>query len=156
MSDPRPSELPPDAPIFRARGWLLVEWSALLLAATLMVGGLVFSGATTRLDNAIYDFALKFRHRPAPSDIAVAAIDTRSLDKLGQWPFPRETLAALLDAVTRDHPRAIVFQFLVASKGSASADATLRASIAKAPVFLPEALDAPGRGLGTRLIRPTP
>lgn len=154
MSDPRRDEHPPVAPIFRARGWLLVEWSALLLAGTLMIGGLVFAGATTRLDNAIYDFSLKFRHRPAPPDIVIVGIDFASMSKLGPWPWPRETLAAMLGAVALGHPRAVVFQFLVASKGSPAADAALRAAVASAPVFLPEALDDPGRGIAAHLIKP--
>ncbi|MDB5479818.1 MAG: signal transduction histidine kinase [Caulobacteraceae bacterium] len=154
MPDPRRDEHPPAAPIFRARGWLLVEWSALLLAGTLLIGGLVFAGATTRLDNAIYDFALKFRHRPAPPDIVIVGIDFPSMTKLGPWPWPRETLAAILDTVARGHPRAVVFQFLVATKGSPAGDAALHAAVAAAPVFLPEALDDPGRGIGAHLIKP--
>ena len=65
MADLPRDTLPP-APNFRARGRLLIEWWVLLFAATLLVGGLYVSGATTRVDNAIYDFALRFRHRPAP------------------------------------------------------------------------------------------
>ena len=154
MSDPRREEHPPAAPIFRARGWLLVEWSALLAAATLLVGGLLLTGATTRLDNAIYDFTLKFRHRPAPPDIVIVGVDFPSMSKLGPWPWPRQTLAATLGAVARGHPRAIVFQFLVASKSSPAGDEALRAAVAGAPVFLPEVLDVPGRAYGAHLIKP--
>jgi CHASE2 domain-containing sensor protein/signal transduction histidine kinase len=154
MSDPPTDESLSEAPIFKARGWLLVEWSALLLAATLLVGCIVFTGTTTRLDNAIYDAALKLRHRPAPSDIVIVGIDSPSMAKLGPGPWPRETIATLLKAVTRDHPRAIIAQLLFASHSSASADAQLRAAIASAPVFLPEMLD--DRGLNAHLIRPIP
>ena len=156
MSDPRREEQPLEAPIFRARGWLLVEWSALLLAATLLVGGLVYSGATTRLDNAIYDFSLKFRHRPAPADVVIVGVDVPSMSKIGPWPWPRETLASLLDTITVGKPRAIIFQFLVASKGPAAGDAALRAAVARAPVFLPEILDDSSRGFGAQLVRPIP
>lgn len=145
----------PEAPIFRARGWLLVEWSALLVVATLLVGALLLTGATTRLDNAIYDFALKFRHRPAPPDIVIVGIDLPSMAKLGPWPWTRETMAAVVGSVARDHPRAIVIQLLIGSKGSASGDAALRAAMSGAPVFLPEVLDGDGPALGTRLAKPT-
>jgi len=156
MSDPRRDDQTPEAPIFRARGWLLVEWSALLAAATLLVGGLVFSGATTRLDNAIYDFALKLRHRPAPPDIVIVGIDFPSVTKLGPGPWPRQTVADMIDTVARGGPKSVVLQFLIASRSSPAGDAALRAAIAKAPVFLPEALDDPGRGLRARLIKPIP
>jgi CHASE2 domain-containing sensor protein/signal transduction histidine kinase len=154
MTDLRRDDPPPEAPIFRARGWLLVEWSALLLAATLLVGGLIWTGATTRLDNAIYDFAFKFRHRPPPPDIIIVGVDMPSMTTLGPWPWPRETMAALLGAVTRDGPRAVVLQFLIAAKGAAAGDAALRAALATGRIFLPEALDAPGRGLHAQLLGP--
>jgi CHASE2 domain-containing sensor protein/signal transduction histidine kinase len=156
MTDLRRDDHPPEAPIFRARGWLLVEWSALLLAATLLVGGLICTGATTRLDNAIYDFAFKFRHRPPPPDIVIVGIDVTSMAKVGPWPWPRETLAAVLGAVNRDGPRAVVLQFLIASKGAAAGDAALRAAIAGGPVMLPEILDEPGRGMRMQLLKPPP
>src|SRR5580658_5244333 len=156
MTDLRREDYPPEAPIFRARGWLLVEWSALLLAATLLVGGLICTGATTRLDNAIYDFAFKFRHRPAPPDIVIVGIDLPSMAKVGPWPWPRDTMATVVGAVTRDRPRAVVLQFLIATKGAAAGDAALRAAIASGPVFLPEVLDSSGRGLRAELYRPTP
>jgi CHASE2 domain-containing sensor protein/signal transduction histidine kinase len=156
MTDLQRDDPPPEAPIFRARGWLLVEWSALLLAATLLVGGLICTGATTRLDNAIYDFAFKFRHRPPPPDIVIVGVDFPSMAKVGPWPWPRETLAALLSAVTRDGPRAVVLQFLIATKGAPAGDAALRAAIADGPVFLPEVLDEPARGLRAQLMRPAP
>jgi CHASE2 domain-containing sensor protein/signal transduction histidine kinase len=156
MTDLRRDDPPPEAPIFRARGWLLVEWSALLLAATLLVGGLICTGATTRLDNAIYDFTFKFRHRPPPPDIVIVGVDLPSMTKVGPWPWPRETMAALLGAVTRDGPRGVVLQFLIATKGAAAGDAALRAAVAGGPVFLPEVLDEPGRGLHAQLLRPAP
>jgi CHASE2 domain-containing sensor protein/signal transduction histidine kinase len=145
---------PPEAPIFKARGWLLVEWSALLLAATLLVGGLIFAGVTTPLDNAIYEFALKSRHRPAPPDIVIVGVDYSSMTKLGPWPWPRETLAGVLAAVDRGRPRAIVLQFLLGPRSDPTGNAALRAAIAGGPVFLAEALGNPGRGLGTNLLEP--
>jgi CHASE2 domain-containing sensor protein/signal transduction histidine kinase len=156
MTIPRRDDYPPEAPVFRARGRLLLEWSALLLGATLLVGALVCSGVTTPLDNAIYDFALKFRHRPPPPDIVIVGIDVPSMAELGPWPWPRETVATLIGAVTRDRPRAVVAQFLIASKGSVSGDAALSAAVASGPVFVPEALNGPARPMGEQLIKPIP
>jgi hypothetical protein len=47
--------------------------------------------------------------RPAPSDLKVIVvdIDRASIDALGTWPWPRETMARLVEAVaTGRHPDA--------------------------------------------------
>ncbi|MDP9172460.1 MAG: CHASE2 domain-containing protein [Planctomycetota bacterium] len=50
---------------------------------------------------------------PAPTtQIAHLDIDDPSLETIGRWPWPRETLAQILDEVQRTHPSAIALDIL--------------------------------------------
>lgn len=134
----------------------MIEWYVLLIIATLLAGGLLLTGATTRLDNAIYDVALRFRDRPAPANIVIVAIDFPSMAAEGAWPWPRSLQATMLRRIAHDHPKAIALDILFQTKGTASEDRKLRDAISMAPVFLPEVLDPAGNGHAGSLTQPTP
>src|SRR5580693_5349560 len=57
--------------------------------------------------------------------VRIVAIDDESLKRLGQWPWPRERLAALVDALKRAGVASISFDFLFSEKdrGDAAAPA---------------------------------
>lgn len=58
----------------------------------------------------------RFRLRgpqPVSPDIAIVAIDDRSLGELGRWPFSRAWLAAAVDAIAGDGATSIVFDLLL-------------------------------------------
>src|SRR5205823_9930298 len=110
-----------DSPPARSRapigGRLVGGWLVLLVAATALVAGLFLTGATTRLDNAIYDFALRFRERPAPPEIVIVAIDFKSTATLGEWPWPRAVQALMLRKIAEDRPKAIAVDVLYQAHG---------------------------------------
>ncbi|HEY0197855.1 MAG TPA: CHASE2 domain-containing protein [Rhodanobacter sp.] len=58
---------------------------------------LLASGATRRWDNALYDLHLRHWSYPPDSDVIIVAIDPKSLDELGRWPWPRSVHAKLID-----------------------------------------------------------
>ena len=66
--------------------------------------------ASEVLRDSAFDIELagdQWVHRPAPSDLKVIVvdIDRASIDALGTWPWPRETMARLVEAVaTGRHP----------------------------------------------------
>ncbi len=158
MPDRAPDEPRPGTPKLLARGRLMIEWSALLFLATLLVGGLLLSGATTRIDNAIYDFSLRFRHQAAPKDIVIVAVDFKSTatEHQGRWPWPRAVQAAMLGAIAAGHPKAIACDILFQSRGPLPDDNKVHDAMTLAPVFLPEVLEAPGKGHAGYLTKPTP
>ena len=49
----------------------------------------------------------------AGTEIAIVAIDDRTLAELGRWPFSRSWLAAAVDAIAADGARSIVFDLLL-------------------------------------------
>jgi len=102
--------------------------AAALLAVTFL---LIRGGAVWRWDQAIYDAQIQRWGRPAPADIVIVAIDAASLAKLGAWPWPRQTHAALLRKLNEAAPRAILLDiiFAEASPGHPQADQDLAAAI---------------------------
>lgn len=75
---------------------------------------------------------LRFRARgpvpPGPA-VVIAAIDEKSLEAEGRWPWPRQRIAALVDALSADGARVIGFDVLfsepVRSRTAAEEDAAL-------------------------------
>jgi len=61
--------------------------------------------------------------RKPPPDLMIAAVDDDSLQQIGRWPWPREKLAELAEALHEGGARAIVFDmFLAEPQGSAPED----------------------------------
>jgi adenylate cyclase len=66
--------------------------------------------------------------QPAPSDLKVIIvdIDRASIDALGTWPWPRETIARLVEAVATRRPAAIAIDVLFAEPDDRSPAALAR------------------------------
>jgi adenylate cyclase len=66
--------------------------------------------------------------KPAPSDqrVIVVDIDRRSIDALGDWPWPRETMARLVEAIAGRRPAAIAIDILLAEPDDRSPAALAR------------------------------
>ena len=66
---------------------------------------------------------LRFRARgevnPGP-EVAIVAIDEKSLDKLGRWPWPRKTIARLIDNLTEYDVNSIGFDIVFAEPEQSS------------------------------------
>ena len=56
-------------------------------------------GRLSELNRLIQDFALTAKHRPLQDDIVIVAIDNRSIEALGRWPWRRAYHAELLDRI---------------------------------------------------------
>jgi adenylate cyclase len=83
------------------------------------------------LRNSAFDIELagdQWLRRPAPSDLKVIVvdIDRASIDALGTWPWPRETMARLVEAVATGRPAAIAIDVLFAEPDDRSAAALAR------------------------------
>ena len=61
------------------------------------------------------DLRFRFRGPIAPNPtVVLAAIDEKSLEAEGRWPWPRSRIAALVDALSRDGAKAIGFDIMFA------------------------------------------
>lgn len=86
----------------RRREWGLL--SALLLA---LVAWLSLPGSLDRINYLIQDAGMKLPARPGHPDVVLVAIDDRSVEAVGRWPWRRALHAELLSQVSAQAPRAI-------------------------------------------------
>jgi adenylate cyclase len=89
-----------------------------LSAATIGLVVALFSSSPTLLEAIELNWLdLRFRARgplePGPA-VVIAAIDEKSLETEGRWPWPRARVAALVDALSRDGAKVIGFDVLFA------------------------------------------
>ncbi|MEQ4575179.1 CHASE2 domain-containing protein [[Pseudomonas] boreopolis] len=109
-----------------------LRWT-LVAAATLVAGALSWSGLSWRQDRQIQDMAV--RNWPVPPDprLAIIAIDDRSLQALGSWPWPRAVHARLVDQLSAAGANAVALDLVFSEPDSRAPDddRTLGAAIAR-------------------------
>src|SRR2546422_2656319 len=94
------------------RSWLRINPASLTLAVVLLVVLLFLSGAPILdlIELKAYDLRFLSRGpRPPSPAVVMAAIDEKSLDMEGRWPWPRSKIAALVDTLSRHGARVIGF-----------------------------------------------
>ncbi|QFU74735.1 CHASE2 domain-containing protein [Halioglobus maricola] len=66
------------------------------------------TGAFTKARQFLFDsYQKNYPRKPLSQPVTIVAIDELSLSKVGQWPWPRTKLAALLDAIGNYQPAAV-------------------------------------------------
>ena len=96
-----------------------IRWILIALLAALPVIKTIHTG-TANFDVRSFDQLIKHRIWGPPTDpkIVILDIDEHSLEQMrrefGRWPWPRETLAAVLDWLNQKGARAVVFDILFA------------------------------------------
>lgn len=107
-------------------------WLGALIGATLGVWPV---DALNRLEHYAYDVRLRATlHAQPDTRVVIVDIDEASLHQLGHWPWPRPTLARLVDSLfDRYHVRVLGFDVLFAERDNSSGLATLQA-LAQGPL----------------------
>lgn len=127
-----------------SRTRLFLEWLAILACSCLIVWWAAASGATNRLDLQLLDAAAARRAAPASDAVLIVAIDDRSLQDMGQWPWNRAVMARLVDRAASAGARSIVLDVLYTEPSDPVADAALADSMARAGnVALAQGFTAP-------------
>jgi adenylate cyclase len=103
------------------------------------------------LESKTYDLRMRLREqlRPSPrrDDIVIVALDEKSLEEYGRWPWSRVQMARLVRAVSAGHPRAIGIDIFFSEPESPAADAALASAIkAAGNVVLPVAFSDVAQG----------
>ncbi len=97
-----------------------IDWAALVLGIVMIASViLTFEAAPkqiTPLREAVFDQYQRFKPRPYNPDspVRVVDIDDASLQKLGQWPWPRTFLAEMIYRLTNAGAAAIAFDMIFA------------------------------------------
>ena len=128
---------------------LLVEWIGTVVAVTALAALAAGFGWFWRLDQTLYDAALVLRHKSAPDDIVIVAIDQQSLDQVGRWPWRRAIHATLLERLTQAGVKGVAIDILLAEPDRAdpAGDEVLARAIAKnGRVVLPVFMEASQSG----------
>ncbi|WP_374367692.1 CHASE2 domain-containing protein [Dongia sp.] len=111
------------------RGWLGFV-AAGLLGAFVALLHLTANAALERIEGATLDWRFMLRGAiPAPDDVAIIAIDDRSLAELGRWPWPREKLADIVDRLGDAGATTIGIDILLLEPDTPSGDAALSQSL---------------------------
>ncbi len=137
-------------------GGLRGEWGTVGLLAIALLVTLVWTGATTRIDNEVYDLGLRLTHQTVRSDIVIVAIDQKSIVEVRQWPWPRRIDAELIRDIAKDRPRALATYLLFLFPSTQIDDLALHEALLMMPSFVPEPAQR-GRGApGTLALRTIP
>jgi adenylate cyclase len=105
-----------------ARLYALTTATACALA---LLAGVLGAPVRAVMQNVVFDQYQRWKPRPYAFDqpVRIVEIDEESLKRLGQWPWPRERLATLVDTLKGAGAAAIAFDFLFAEKDRADEDA---------------------------------
>jgi adenylate cyclase len=118
--------------VFRAIGTRLRNWRkwrlyvlvvALAYILTLAFGTLL-SPLQGNLENLVFDQYQRWSPRPYAFDqpVRIVDIDDESIARIGRWPWPRATMASLVDALAKANVAAIGFDVLFSEKDQPSED----------------------------------
>ncbi len=108
-----------------------------------------------QLESKTYDLRLRLRNylkqQAPPHDIVIVAVDEKSIDEIGRWPWNRGIQATLIDNISKDKPKVIGIDIMYTEKESPEADEKLASAIKKAGnVVLATRFDMPeGRNVAT-------
>src|SRR5258706_1817129 len=83
-----------------------------------------------QLELKTYDMRLRSLPRSAPQHVTIAAIDERSVAKLGRWPWSRATFAQLIQRLDEAGAKVIAFGMFFSERGASKADAPVAGAIA--------------------------
>lgn len=121
-------------------GRTLAEWLAVAAVCVVLAVVLTAQGWLWRIDGAIYDAAMLTRRTTVDPDVAIIAIDDRSLAEIGRWPWPRAVHAALIERLAALGARVVAMDvmFHEPDRLAPAGDAALaRAIAAHGRVVLP-------------------
>lgn len=131
----------------------------LTLVAGVLAAVLAYGGVLQRLDTALYDAHMADWTAEPDGRTLIVAIDERSLAALGQWPWPRDVHARLVDRLRESGARAVALDLVLSEPDRAGAanDVALADAMRRhGGVVLPVAPSASESNGPTEELLPTP
>ncbi|MDR6671883.1 CHASE2 domain-containing protein [Xanthomonas sp. 1678] len=106
-----------------------LRWLAAAAAAAL-AAGFGLSDGLWRLDNTLYDTLVTHWRYTPDSSVVLVMVDDRSLQALGQWPWPRSTHARLLDRLSEAGVKRVALDLVLSEPDQADPDNDARLAAA--------------------------
>jgi adenylate cyclase len=114
---------------FRSIQTRLWKWRHYLLAVALAYAltvafGTLLAPFRVNLENLVFDQYQRWRPRPYNFDqpVRIVDIDDESIHLIGRWPWPRQTMASLVEALVKANVAAVGFDVLFSEKDRPSDD----------------------------------
>ncbi len=146
--------------ISRAKRYLLYHTFTLRVAVLLVgVSFISFFEVLERFDIVIYDKIATMQRDLPDSDVVIVAIDEKSLQALGSWPWSRRVHADLINRLANIGDNVVVFDVLIAEpdESDPAADKMLSAAIAMHGAVILPVIPAIDPSLGASYsIKPLP
>ncbi len=92
------------------------EQYLLTILLILISGFLVYTQAAKRLDLLAYDIAINIKKAPVEQNTVIIAIDEKSLNSIGQWPWRRAIHAQLIDKLSTHNTALIALDILFSER----------------------------------------
>lgn len=124
----------------RTNGGKLKAVAAVTLAPAALLLAMTLLGYPNRLDNAAYDAGLSWIEPPLREDVVIVAVDARSLQQVGRWPWSRAVLAQVVEKLTDVGARAVGIDLILSERSATDPDGDERlahAIAANGKVVLP-------------------
>jgi adenylate cyclase len=100
------------------------KWVHFLVLFGLLMGAVYFSGSShdlrKRLQYATFDTYNKMKPREASDRIAIIDLDEESIKELGQWPWPRNVMAQMVERLRAYGANVIAFDIVFAESDRTS------------------------------------
>ena len=109
-----------------------------LALGTLLLTTLAFLQPLRFINNLFYDLSFRFLSTSADGPVAIVAIDEASIGKIGAMPWPRATLAKLVDSINAAGAKAIALDILFPRRPDQAQNDSLSAAFSRvAELVLP-------------------
>ena len=79
-----------------------------ILISTITAAALYWTGLSDNLEGMLYDTGVHYAERTPSDQIAILAIDDKSIDVIGRWPWSRQVIANLIDKLNAEKPKSII------------------------------------------------
>ncbi|MEK6684735.1 MAG: adenylate/guanylate cyclase domain-containing protein [Nitrospirota bacterium] len=127
----------------RRRPWLISLFLAFLSIALFLTLDFLDPLFMEALEAKTLDLRFRLRGARDPGrELVIVAIDEKSLQALGRWPWSRRTMAELVDRLSAGRPRAIGLDLIFSEREGPHADFALAAAVKRAGnvvlAFVPE------------------
>ena len=117
---------------------LLNPWTALITLAIVLAIRMVDPSFIESVRLRYFDTLLtQPRDIPSATSVITINIDEQALDKYGQWPFPRNIHAQIIEDLYARNAGLVVYNVLLADKDRFGQDEVLAATLRKHTVILP-------------------